>query len=88
MLSTPEYIGGLEFEGVVLIGVDEGRVPPSRTLDSPDSANFLNYAAHNRLYVAITRARYRVVILTVRERGPSPLLRGALDSGVLLSETM
>jgi hypothetical protein len=88
VLSTPEYIGGLEFDGVVLIGVDDGRVPPSKTLGSPDSTNFLNYAAHNRLYVAITRARYRVEILTIKERGPSPLLRSALDSGLLLSESI
>ena len=82
VLSTPEYIGGLEFEGVILIGVDDGRVPPSKTMDSVDSANYLSYVSHNRLYVAITRARYRVEVLIVNERGPSPLLQSAIASGV------
>jgi superfamily I DNA/RNA helicase len=85
VLSTPEYVGGLEFEGAVLIGVDDGRVPPAKTLDSPESTNFLNYAAHNRLYVSITRARYRIEIMGVKERGPSALLRSAMESNLLLS---
>jgi UvrD/REP helicase N-terminal domain len=84
VLSTPEYVGGLEFDGAILIGVDDGRVPPTKTLDSPESTNFLNYAAHNRLYVSITRARYRIEILGVKDRGPSPLLSNALDSNILL----
>jgi superfamily I DNA/RNA helicase len=84
LLSTPEYIGGLEFDGIVLLGVDEGRVPPTKTLQSADSANFLAYSSHNRLYVAITRARYRVEILASKQRGPSPLLKTALHAGILI----
>ena len=87
ILSTPEYVGGLEFDGVILIGVDDGRVPPTRTLESGDSANFLTYASHNRLYVAITRARYRVEIMAAKERGPSSLLKPALHSEILVKES-
>jgi len=83
VLSTPEYVGGLEFDGVVLVGVDDGRVPPTKATFSQDSANYLNYASHNRLYVAITRARYRVEILAVAGRGPSPLLKIAQKQGIL-----
>jgi hypothetical protein len=83
VLSTPDYIGGLDFSGVILIGVDDGRVPPTRTSNSGDSANFLAYASHNQLYVAITRARFRVEVLIAKERGLSSLLKGALVAGVL-----
>jgi superfamily I DNA/RNA helicase len=83
VLSTPDLVGGLEFSGVVLVGVDEGRVPPSRTTDSVESSNFLSYAAHNRLYVAITRAKYRVEVLVAGERGPSSLLLSAVEGGLL-----
>lgn len=83
LLSTPEYVGGLEFEGVILVGVDEGRVPPTRTDELRDSASYLSYNAHNRLYVAITRAKYRIEVLTTIERGPSALLRPALATGML-----
>jgi hypothetical protein len=86
VLSTPDFVGGLEFSGIVLVGVDEGRVPPSRSVESTESTNFLSYAAHNRLYVAITRAKYRVEILVAQERGPSSLLTSAIRTG-LLSDT-
>jgi UvrD/REP helicase N-terminal domain/UvrD-like helicase C-terminal domain len=83
VVSTPDFVGGLEFSGVVLVGVDDGRVPPTRTTDSTDSRNFLSYSAHNRLYVAITRAKYRVMILVAKDRGPSSLLANATASGLL-----
>lgn len=82
VLSMPDYVGGLEFDGVVLVGVDEGRVPPSSGI-SQESRAFLNFAAHNRLYVAITRARYRVVIAGVRSRGTSSVLASAFKMGAI-----
>jgi len=76
ILSAPEFIGGLEFSGVVLVGVDGGRVPPSSS-GAGESQAFLNYAAHQRLYVAITRAKYQVMILGNRARGLSSTLQSA-----------
>lgn len=86
ILSTPEYVGGLEFDAVVLLGVDAGRVPPTKTLDTIDSSNFLAFAAHNRLYVSITRARFRVEVFGTKDRGISPLLQNAVASNVLRVE--
>ncbi|MDQ0470268.1 UvrD-helicase domain-containing protein [Labrys wisconsinensis] len=79
VLSMPDYVGGLEFDGVVLVGVDQGRVPPSGGI-SHESRAFMNFTAHNRLYVAITRARYRVLVTGVRARGPSSILNTAFSS--------
>jgi superfamily I DNA/RNA helicase len=86
ILSLPDYVGGLEFDGVVLVGVDEGRVPPMLTSQRSESKAYMSYSAHNRLYVAISRARYRVVILGTKERGASLLLGAALASKALLRE--
>lgn len=84
VLTAPEFVGGLEFGGVVLVGVDGGRVPPKASgLDFEPSQNFLNYAAHQRLYVAITRARFRVEILGNKARGMSEILRSANAAGLL-----
>jgi hypothetical protein len=83
VVAGVDYVGGLEFSGVVLVGVDQGRVPPLSTSSASDSKNYLNYVSHNRLYVAITRARYRVAILGVAERGPSELLRNAFELDLL-----
>lgn len=69
-----DYIGGLEFEVVILIGIDKGRIPPKAT---PGSIHILNYAWYNRLYVAITRAKYAVYIIG-DSTGISPLLEEAL----------
>lgn len=84
VLSLPDYVGGLEFDGVVLVGVDEGRVPPTLTTQRSESKAYMTYSAHNRLYVAISRARYRVVIMGTKERGASALLRPAFTSEALV----
>ncbi len=83
VLSLPDYVGGLEFDGVVLVGVDDGRVPPLPNSQHSQSRAYLTFAAHNKLYVAVTRARYQVSILGVQARGPSAILKNALDAGVL-----
>jgi hypothetical protein len=82
VLSAPEFVGGLEFAGVILVAVDGGRVPP-RSAGLGDSQLFLNYSAHQRLYVAITRAKFQVVILGVRARGISDTLASACASQLI-----
>jgi hypothetical protein len=86
LLSSPDYIGGLEFDAVILIGVDATRVPPKSSSENDESANFLSYSAHQRLYVAITRGRFRVEILGTKARGISKLLSAAIESGLLKVE--
>lgn len=83
LLSTPDYVGGLEFSGAILLGVDQGRVPPISATTTIDSQHFLTFASHARLYVAITRGRYRIVVLASQERGPSRLLDTARKDGFL-----
>ncbi|BAB51913.1 3'-5' exonuclease [Mesorhizobium japonicum] len=86
VLSLPNYVGGLEFDGVVLVGVDEGRAPPLLTSQRSESKAYMTFSAHNKLYVAISRARYRVAILGTKERGASSILRGAFASRALTKE--
>jgi superfamily I DNA/RNA helicase len=83
VLAHADYVGGLEFAGVILVGVDGGRVPPTAQEGNESSRNYLSYAAHNRLYVAVTRARYRVVMLGDQARGPSSIIQPAIAAGVL-----
>jgi superfamily I DNA/RNA helicase len=81
--STPDYVGGLEFAAVILLGVDKDRMPPRVPSDFADSQNFVSYASHQRLYVAITRAKYRVEIFGLKTRGPSTLLQSAVIAGLV-----
>jgi len=83
VLGHADFVGGLEFQGVVVVGVDGGRVPPTGDNDNFSSKSFLSYVSHNRLYVAISRARYRVELLGEKARGPSRLLESAIESGLL-----
>jgi len=80
VLGHADYVGGLEFEAVILIGVDDGRVPNSSSVTSTASRMFQNYIAHNRLYVAVTRARQCVWVLGEQIRGASPVLESAIQN--------
>jgi hypothetical protein len=86
VLTTPDYVGGLEFDAVILVGVDKGRVPPKFSHSSADSDNFVSYATHQRLYVAITRARFRVTVLGVKARGVSDVLASAVHHQLIALE--
>lgn len=68
-----DYVGGLEFESVFIVGVDKGRVPPEGG-ENDESSHILSYAWHNRMYVTITRAKYSVTLLGNNVTGESPLL--------------
>jgi len=82
--SLPEYINGLEFKCVILVGVDEGRVPQSGIYDV--SSNFLKYTALNKLYLACSRAKYKVLILGSLSRGESSCLSHSLANQSLVRE--
>lgn len=81
LLSLPEYVGGLEFSGVVLVGVDKARVPPMSATDI--SYNYLTYTAFNQLYVSVTRARYQISILGAKEYGASTCLDYSISKETL-----
>lgn len=83
IISTADYVGGLEFSAVILVGIDKDRVPPRPSESQQESLNFLSYASHQRLYVAITRARYRVEILGLETRGESTLLANAFANELI-----
>lgn len=86
VLGGIDYVGGLEFSGVIIVGADDGRLPPTEQTGTSESRHFVRYASHNRLYVAVTRAKYRVELLGVQGRGPSPLLEKAFESESLVRD--
>lgn len=83
VLGHADFVGGLEFFAVIIVGVDGGRVPPTSDKENFSSKSFLSYVSHNRLYVAISRARYRVELLGEKARAPSRLLAAAVETGLL-----
>lgn len=86
ILSSPHSINGLEFQGVILIGVDDGRVP--QTFGASDiSKHFIMYSAYNMLYLAISRARYAVTMMGSKLNGVSPCLAHSIDSEYVIVES-
>lgn len=83
LLAGIDYVGGLEFDAVIICGVDKGRVPSNITEDYSEAFHFANYAWHNRMYVAVTRAKYAVVFLGEKTRGVSPLLESSVENQVV-----
>ena len=80
ILAGIDYVGGLEFDGVIITGVDKNRVPPSFAETNYESYHFLNYAWHNRMYVAVTRAKYSVILLGEKSCGTCQLFNNAIEN--------
>ena len=77
VLASPYAINGLEFQAVILLGVDEGRLP--QTTGTGDiSQHFLKYSAYNMLYLSSSRAKYRVTIMGSELKGESSCLEHAI----------
>lgn len=80
VLSGIDYVGGLEFDYVILVGADKECIPPRM---ASSSAHVLKYAWYNRLYVAVTRAKYAITFLGVQSKGISDLLSTAISNQCL-----
>ena len=76
LMAGIDYVGGLEFDYVVIVGVDENRVPPSSQKEGQDF-HFVNYAWHRRMYVALTRARYGAIMVGNRTHGSAYMFENA-----------
>ena len=85
VVSNPYNINGLEFKAVILVGVDEGRVPQT-TGTNDVSENYIKYIAFNQLYLTSSRAKYVLRILGNRLHGESSCLRYAIEKQTLDSK--
>lgn len=80
LISSIDFIGGLEFSAVILLGVDSKNVPPKI---NHLSDHIFNYLWHNRLYVTVTRAKYAIAFFGELVAGPSPLLEDAINKKLI-----
>jgi hypothetical protein len=74
VLCRPAQIGGQEFDAVIIIGLEEGLVPP-RIQDNDALGVALEQQSIRETYLSITRARYRVVFAISKRARPNDLLQ-------------
>ena len=82
ILSSTYNVNGLEFAGVILVGVDDGRVPKTNNVGDV-SENYIKYIAFNQLYLSASRAKYRLDILGNEMHGTSPCLKYSIENQCL-----
>ncbi|EPG5436407.1 UvrD-helicase domain-containing protein, partial [Klebsiella oxytoca] len=80
VIGGMDYIGGLEFSVVVIVGADSDKFPEQSTYTG-ESLHFINYSSFNKLYVAITRAKYQIAFIAEKTQKISPLLETAVTEG-------
>ena len=79
VLSTPYEINGLEFKAVIMLGVDEGRIP--QTAGTGDiSKHFIMYSAYNMLYLTASRAKYSLILMGSNVNGISSCLEHSIET--------
>jgi len=78
-LATMHRVKGLEFDHVIIAGVNDGVVPHAKAVSGGGSLKNKQREEHERslLYVAVTRSRKSVLITCSGE--PSPLIRLAQE---------
>lgn len=82
VLTRPSYVGGQEFDAVVLVGLEQGVVPPKMG-DSEALSAAVEQQVLREIYLSLTRARYRVVVALSHGASPSPVLADAARHGLL-----
>ena len=82
VLSKPAFVGGQEFDAVVLVGLEQGIVPP-RMVDNEALSSAVEQQALREIYISLTRARYRVVIAVSHGASVTGVLTEAANHGLI-----
>ena len=82
VISGIDYVGGLEFDVVFILGVDKSRVPPEND-EKGEQYQFTSFAWHNKMYVSISRAKYYVAIYGNKFNGVSPVFDTAISNQII-----
>ena len=81
-LARPAHIGGQEFDAVILVGLEQGIVPP-RVAGNDALASAVEQQALREMYLAITRARFRLIVMLSHRASPTGVLQEAAKAGLI-----
>lgn len=83
VLTKPAYVGGQEFDAAILVGLEQGVVPP-KVEGSETLSTAVEQQVIREIYLSLTRARYRVVVVLSKGAEPTSVLADASKHGLLL----
>ena len=79
VLSTPEYVAGLQFDTVILVDVNRSQVPEGKN-SSFHLRRFLS-----ELYLGMSRAQQELFLVSSKDEGGLPvMLEKAKEMGVII----
>lgn len=82
VLSRPSFVGGQEFDAVITVGLEQGVTPP-RVSDNPPLSAALEQQTLREMYLGISRAKNRVVVVLNRDALPNSIIADALQKGLI-----
>lgn len=82
-LTRPEFIGGQEFDAVIIVGLEQGVVPPALSSNEPFNIA-LEQQTLREIYLSITRARYRVVFAISTGATPTSIIADAIQQSLIV----
>ncbi len=86
VLTRPAYVGGQEFDAVVVVGLEQGVVPP-RIVENDALAAAVEQQAFREMYLSFTRARYQLHALISPGAKPTKVLQEAVAADLLQERT-
>jgi len=82
VLTKPAYVGGQEFDAVILVGLEQGLVPP-RFPDNDALSSAMEQQALREMYLALTRARFQVIIAVTHGAAVNGIIAEAARNGFI-----
>lgn len=82
VLTRPPYAGGQEFDAVILVGLEQGVVPP-RIVDNEALSAAVEQQTLREIYLAVTRARYRLIVALTAGATLTNIMQEAERTGLL-----
>jgi len=82
VVSRPAYVGGLEFDAVLAVGLEQGTTP-SR-IKGADALSFaITQQAYREIYLTFSRAKYQLYVGIRGRAEPTEILQEARTAGLI-----
>jgi superfamily I DNA/RNA helicase len=82
VVTKPAFVGGQEFDAVILVGLEQGLVP-ARIPDNEVLSAAMEQQALREIYLSLTRARFQVIVAVTYGAAVSGIISEAARNGFI-----